>query len=570
MARIYVLALATIAVLLVTGQYLLKVSMHQEQQFAKGVHAGAVFRTTGLNVLKDLYALDDFKDSGLSLRLAILSNDEARWKACYQSLDALREPDVQSALQPQTRLSQDYARLCQIVDSLSKVPTSQILSALRHNVQEIAVMEQPFEAEMDNLVKGLAFKSEHRGNFIQLMEGSIVLLALLLLFIEGRFLFKPAFQRIRNRVEHLVQSEEEAAAKGQLLERDNERLQADRDGLRAVADNLEASNQRLGIAAKRFEELFQGLPIACLGYGPNGEVFEWNRAAEMLLGDPTKLLNANICNLLTSTDADISLEDCLERVLLGESVSEVKLETLTPGGKKLLLCCSFPIQGNRGQIQGAMLSCVDITAQKEYEWQIEDQLVRINDASVALEQQRWELQQANAKLEALARTDGLTGIANHRAFQESLSRNVKQARRSGNALSVILLDIDFFKKFNDSYGHPAGDAVLKQFSELLVSRCRESDMVARYGGEEFAIILPQTTSEQAAQAAERVMASITGAIWPNRAVTASLGIATFSEALPSPASLISAADKALYASKAAGRNRYTQYSDVQTAAASAA
>lgn len=180
---------------------------------------------------------------------------------------------------------------------------------------------------------------------------------------------------------------------------------------------------------------------------------------------------------------------------------------------------------------------------------------RIHDYAVILEFQKRELEQANRELCNLATTDGLTGLKNHRAFQERLLTECETAERHQAPLSLLLLDVDHFKQFNDTFGHPAGDAVLKQVAHLLEGTMRDCDFVARYGGEEFVIVLPQTDQAGALRAAERCRVVIETAQWDCRAVTASFGVATLSLDCAGGDALIAAADRALYAAKFNGRNQ---------------
>ncbi len=190
----------------------------------------------------------------------------------------------------------------------------------------------------------------------------------------------------------------------------------------------------------------------------------------------------------------------------------------------------------------------DLTERKEAEQ-------RIRDYAVILEFQKRELEQVNRELCDLATTDGLTGLKNHRAFQERLAAECETARRHHLPLSLLLLDVDHFKQYNDTFGHPAGDAVLKQVARLLKQTTRDCDFAARYGGEEFVVILPQTSQANAVKAAERCRVSIEAAAWDCRTVTASFGVATLSLDNPDSDSLIAAADQALYAAKYNGRNQ---------------
>lgn len=174
-----------------------------------------------------------------------------------------------------------------------------------------------------------------------------------------------------------------------------------------------------------------------------------------------------------------------------------------------------------------------------------------------------QLQLANRELRLLASLDGLTGVANRRRFDEYLEDEWRRMSREHLPLSLILCDIDFFKKYNDTYGHQAGDACLRRVADALRFCVKRScDLVARYGGEEFAVILPNTTVSGAFQVAEEIrnavhLLEITHAQSPvSQYVTLSLGVACIYPAHnTSSTMLIAAADEALYQAKAAGRNR---------------
>jgi len=160
----------------------------------------------------------------------------------------------------------------------------------------------------------------------------------------------------------------------------------------------------------------------------------------------------------------------------------------------------------------------------------------------------------------LSVTDGLTNVYNLRYFQEELTREFSRSQRSEKPLSLILLDIDHFKRFNDTYGHQQGDTVLKELARVLQNNIRSCDVLARYGGEEFAIIMPETEREVCGMASERLRAAVEKHAVPGQEeelkVTISMGLSTTSsEDVASAAELISAADRALYRAKENGRNR---------------
>lgn len=178
-----------------------------------------------------------------------------------------------------------------------------------------------------------------------------------------------------------------------------------------------------------------------------------------------------------------------------------------------------------------------------------------------------ELKEKNKILGNLANIDGLTEIYNHRYFQNSLDSEIDRAVRNETELSLVLIDIDLFKKFNDTYGHQVGDFILKEFSAVLKKEIRKYDTFARYGGEEFTIILPDTSSDEALIVAEKLRATVDEYVFrdpqTNYHITASFGISTAKPVTDdnfSKGNFINMADTALYDAKEAGRNRVALFS----------
>jgi diguanylate cyclase (GGDEF)-like protein len=176
----------------------------------------------------------------------------------------------------------------------------------------------------------------------------------------------------------------------------------------------------------------------------------------------------------------------------------------------------------------------------------------------ARKQAELQLQQASRELEAMAHTDALTGAANRRSFDIGLGAEWRRTRREGRPLALLLFDVDYFKRLNDSHGHPAGDEVLKRLAVQLRNHARRpGDLSARYGGEEFALILPSTGAEAALRIGDSVRRAFREcfADRPELATTVSAGVAVAPEDAASPAELLLHADAALYRAKAQGRDR---------------
>jgi diguanylate cyclase (GGDEF)-like protein len=183
-------------------------------------------------------------------------------------------------------------------------------------------------------------------------------------------------------------------------------------------------------------------------------------------------------------------------------------------------------------------------------------------------QRRWEvgvaleetarLTSSNRDLSELAATDALTGLSNRRAFEVLLRKAVSHARRHSETMSVLMMDIDHFKRRNDTWGHAAGDEVLQRIGALLLENVRDPDVVCRYGGEEFLVLLPAGDGERAMEVAMRLQRIVAEQSWTGEPVTLSIGIASWSGEMESGGELVGAADTELYRAKKLGRNRICQ------------
>lgn len=193
---------------------------------------------------------------------------------------------------------------------------------------------------------------------------------------------------------------------------------------------------------------------------------------------------------------------------------------------------------------------------------LQEQASQVQDYAGRFEAINEELRNANLRLRELSLTDELTEVGNRRNFDVRIREEINRSTRFGHAFSLLLLDIDQFKAFNDEFGHPQGDAVLRGLGALMRSMSREGDVPCRIGGEEFAVILPETVKADAVAFAERMRRGVEATIMApdrTRPITISIGLAAFPEDGKSPEDLLRSADEALYESKRTGRNRVTAY-----------
>jgi diguanylate cyclase (GGDEF)-like protein/PAS domain S-box-containing protein len=204
---------------------------------------------------------------------------------------------------------------------------------------------------------------------------------------------------------------------------------------------------------------------------------------------------------------------------------------------------------------GAVTMFSNITEARQLQISIEQEMIRVNEMNIALELQSMELEEQNSNLSRLAMTDGLTELANRRHFQEALTIAFADTQAAGRPLSLMMLDVDNFKSFNDTFGHPEGDKVLKLVAKTLTRVLPPEALAARYGGEEFAVLLPGWELDQAAWLAESIRRAVEEAPTDHRRMSASFGIAGRDARDRAPIELVIRADGALYRAKKLGRNR---------------
>ena len=302
-----------------------------------------------------------------------------------------------------------------------------------------------------------------------------------------------------------------------------------KDELGAMAHSFNQMTSELNATYSGLQKEQDKLSTIILGAGegiivtdPGGRIAIVNPAAETLLGKTAETIkNDGLLNLLGDTAT-------MERWLAGATGEEAPLVSYND---RTLQVFASTIHADDGRVTGSAVLLRDITEEKR----LEEQLRR------------------------LSYTDALTALYNRRFLDETLQKEFDRARRNAeNQLSVIMFDVDHFKKFNDTHGHDQGDRVLQAVAREMRDTLRQHDFACRYGGEEFIAILPHTPLEGAAIVAERLRQAVETMVVDGLKVTISLGVATFPHhAAESSKGLVDLADAALYQSKEGGRNRVT-------------
>ncbi len=341
-------------------------------------------------------------------------------------------------------------------------------------------------------------------------------------------------------------------------------LQTQRLEMEHRGEALNAMNHSLMHASRRFEELFNGLPVACFTIDETGHIHEWNRQCEQDFQIKNEdAFQQPVWDVFSAETRLFWTPNRVAAIFSGESlVDEDWTLELQTGEIRHFVGNAFGLKDLSGNLVGAICANLDISDRKAAEKRIDEQMDTINLYAKELQQQKTQLERANTKLEHLALTDGMTGLLNHRGFQEELERAYERHIRINLPLSMILMDVDHFKQFNDTYGHQGGDSVLQKFGQMLQRTTRKHEPAARYGGEEFAIILEGADPEAAIQAGERFREAIHKRTWPHRQITASFGVATVFGAEFAKEELIKRADLALYESKRSGRDCVTHFSSM--------
>ncbi len=293
-----------------------------------------------------------------------------------------------------------------------------------------------------------------------------------------------------------------------------------------------------------YAQMFDTVDIGLIAFAPDFSVLDWNRWMVHRSGmGKSEVAGKNLLEIYPDLEMPWFKRNCRAVLKFGNYgfFSQKIHGYCVPIGRRNTVsrdflymqqnCTLGPLRDDSNAVTGLFLMLQDVTELAIYE----------------------------RKLSDLARVDGLTGVFNRSHLDRCLAAEFSRHKRYSSALSVILFDVDLFKQVNDSFGHPAGDEVLKQLAGLIETQLRSSDMLARYGGEEFIILLPESGIDAAREVATKIRSLVEAAVFIHNdrpiSITVSAGISSLTDSMERPEALIEAADSALYQAKESGRNR---------------
>lgn len=326
---------------------------------------------------------------------------------------------------------------------------------------------------------------------------------------------------------------------------------------RRAADISQAENKVLGESEERFRSVAQSATDAIISINSQASITFWNRAAETVFGYKTgEVMGKPLTFIMPERFRDAHragvkrVVDTGKSKIIGEAIEVAGLRR--DGSEFPLEMALSRWESREGVFFTAI--CRDITGRKQAEEQA-------NRHRAELEEKNRELAALHQEAKKLSLHDSLTGLANRNLMNIELPGNMARSRRTENPFSLIMMDLDHFKDYNDTFGHIAGDRLLVEIAGILLEGVRESDLVVRYGGEEILIILPDTDSGTATLIAERLRKKIMDTDFlpangqPPAHMTVSMGVAACRPGITDTDELIRAADEALYRAKEKGRNR---------------
>ena len=327
--------------------------------------------------------------------------------------------------------------------------------------------------------------------------------------------------------------------------------------------NTELAHQVRNLTARgeKYRVLLDESSDPIFMFDPEGQYLYVNRAfADGVNRKLEEIIHNKIWDVFPKDEADKRFA-VVKWVFENRETRIIEVRVPRTDGDRYYITTAKPVLNTEGEVASVICISKEITVRKRMEEEL-------RNANEQLSRQLAEIESLHETLKEQAIRDPLTGLYNLRFLTESMKREIAQAIRESTSLSVVLMDIDHFKDFNDKYGHKAGDEVLMALGKMLGTQTRAGDIACRYGGEEFMVIMPSASPEEAMKRAEQWRTSFESTQIANKemllSATLSAGIATFPDHGSSDDEIWRAADNALYSAKTAGRNRVAVYQKAQS------
>ncbi len=323
-------------------------------------------------------------------------------------------------------------------------------------------------------------------------------------------------------------------------------------GICINSTSLHLAEQQIQESEQRFRNMFTNLTVGYQALDINGNWLDANQKMAQILGfaTPEEMIGQSFMDCWSDADQEFST---FYQYFKDHNYVEGEFKLTRRDSQPITVIISGRIQRNKeGDFTCAHSVIIDITERQK----MEQKIIEMNaELEIKIAERTTELSKANEDLRHLSRHDALTGLNNRLAANERLHSEFISMKRSQNYDAVLMLDIDFFKKVNDTYGHAVGDSVLQQLAQTLKATLRETDFAARYGGEEFLLLLPNTELFEARLVAEKIRRTIETTPHPVAGkITVSIGVAIATPDEPDEFSAVKESDDYLYAAKKSGRN----------------
>ncbi len=534
----------SIASILICGVAMVLINMRddsskQQSSIVTQLHGdlGVVLARTNQVVEAYHYNQNPIQKQAMLPRLVAIRADLESLELRYKDYakENFSSADVSSRVLLKSILDQTRNRIRSLNKVISLIKSKEDKTIFRMDLRSVGQANLELMEDSAKFMRESMEKRNDVAKFVQVSIGTftfgLVLSALFQIFLIIRPMMHTIYTReAENRENSLILETalKDVSARSAELQEQKVILTENLQEQQIVVENYK-------MASIRLQKLLASIPMPCIGVDVSGLIYEWNESAQKLFGyTHMELFETRLDGRIFDTQDALSFKESLTNAVEQDTEIKIELPASSRDGHRVMIEWSLmPMRGMNGEVSSVLITGVDITER-------------------LLKQEH---------LAELAYKDALTGLSNRRAFLDTLANMFNDVSEE-HPLSVVLMDVDKFKVFNDTYGHPAGDALLRRIGELWRDICPGNYLPGRYGGEEFICLLPGVSNADACVFADEMRNNIEAYTLDLHGATASFGVSTTTSEDLGSQELIELADKALYHSKHNGRNRVTSAFEV--------